>query len=60
MNNILTKDEINSFKKDGAIFLKEKFDISWIKKLEKGIERDIKILVLDLNHIQLKKVFLHI
>ena len=42
MNNILTKDEINSFKKDGAIFLKEKFDISWIKKLEKGIERDIK------------------
>ena len=42
MNNILNETEINSFKKDGAIFLKGKFDISWIKKLEKGIERDIK------------------
>ena len=32
MNNILSEDEINSFNKDGAIFLKGKFDISWIKK----------------------------
>ncbi len=30
MNNILNETEINSFKKDGAIFLKGKFDISWI------------------------------
>ena len=42
MNKILSDTEINNFKKDGAIFLKGKFDISWIKKLEKGIERDIK------------------
>ncbi len=42
MNNILSETEINSFKNDGAIFLKGKFDISWIKKLEKGIQRDIK------------------
>jgi len=44
MNKILSDIEINNFKKDGAIFLKGKFDISWIKKLEKGIERDIKNL----------------
>jgi len=42
MNKILSDIEINNFKKDGAIFLKGKFDTSWIKKLEKGIERDIK------------------
>ena len=42
MNSILDETEINNFKKDGAIFLKGKFDISWIKKLKKGIERDIK------------------
>ena len=42
MNKILSDIEINNFKKDGAIFLKGKFDKSWIKKLEKGIERDIK------------------
>jgi len=42
MNKILSDTEINNFKKDGAIFLKGKFDKSWIKKLEKGIERDIK------------------
>ena len=42
MNNILSEDEINSFNKDGAIFLKGKFDISWIKKLQIGIDKDIK------------------
>ena len=42
MENILSKQEIDQFKKDGAVFLKGKFDINWIKKLEKGIERDIK------------------
>ena len=30
--------KINQFKKDGAIHLKGKFDISWINKLQKGIE----------------------
>ena len=42
MKNILSKQEIDQFKKDGAIFLKGKFDINWIKKLEIGIEKDIK------------------
>ena len=42
MNKILSENQINNFNKDGAIFLKGKFDISWIKKLEKGIKRDIK------------------
>ena len=42
MNEILTKSEINQFKKDGAIFIKGKFDINWIEKLKNGIERDIE------------------
>ena len=40
--NLLTSQEIESFKKDGAIILRKKFDINWIEKLKKGIERDIK------------------
>ena len=42
MEKILSKKQIIQFQKDGAIFLKGLFDISWIKKLEKGIEKDIK------------------
>ena len=42
MQKIVSSEEISKFKEDGAIFLKGKFDISWIKKLQKGIERDIK------------------
>ena len=42
MDKILTNNEINQFKNEGAIFLKDKFDIKWIEKLKKGIERDIK------------------
>ena len=42
MDKILTNDEINQFKNEGAIFLKDKFDIQWIEKLKKGIERDIE------------------
>ena len=38
MSKILSNEEINQFKKDGAIFLKGKFDISWIKKLEKELK----------------------
>ena len=40
--SLLTPQKIESFKKDGAIVLRDKFDISWIEKLKKGIERDIK------------------
>ena len=42
MNQILTKTEVNKFNKEGAIFLKGKFDIKWINKLKNGITRDIK------------------
>ena len=49
MDKILTNNEIKQFKNDGAIFLKDKFDVRWIEKLKKGIDRDIKIQVLDLN-----------
>ena len=42
MNEFLTRSEINQFNKDGAIFIKGKFDVRWIEKLKKGIERDIK------------------
>ncbi len=42
MGKILTNDEISQFKKNGAIFLKGKFDISWIEKLQNGIKKDIK------------------
>ena len=39
MNNIVTQKEIESFKEDGAIFLKNRFDIEWIKKLKLGIKK---------------------
>ncbi len=41
MTKILTNDEINQFKKDGAVFLKGKFDIDWIEKLQAGIEKHL-------------------
>jgi len=40
--NLLNSQEIESFKKDGAIVLRKKFDVNWIEKLKKGIEKDIK------------------
>ena len=57
MNEILTKSEINQFKKDGAIFIKGKFDINWIEKLKKELKEILKIQVLDLNLIHKKKMF---
>ena len=42
MTKLVSKDEIEKFNKDGAVFLKNKFDIKWIEKLKKGIEYDIK------------------
>ena len=35
----VTQKEIESFKEDGAIFLKNRFDIEWIKKLKLGIKK---------------------
>ena len=42
MKKLLTTDEIENFKNDGAIVLRKKFDISWIGKLKTGIKKDIK------------------
>jgi len=42
MDKILSESEVDNFKKDGAVFLKGKFDIGWIEKLQAGIEKDIK------------------
>ena len=39
MNKILTSNEIDQFKTDGAILLKGKFDDKWIEKLKKGIKK---------------------
>ena len=41
MQNLLSKQEINQFKKDGAVFIKGKIDKSWIEKLRNGIDIDI-------------------
>ena len=37
MKSILSLEEINRFKADGAIVLRNKFDIHWIEKLKRGI-----------------------
>ena len=42
MSKFVSQLEIEKFNKDGAVFLKNKFDIKWIEKLKKGIEKDIK------------------
>ena len=42
MKNFLTQKEIKQFQKDGAIFIKGKFDLDWIDKLKIGIDKDIK------------------
>ncbi len=42
MSKLVSQLEIEKFNKDGAVFLKNKFDLKWIEKLKKGIEKDIK------------------
>ena len=37
MCKIITKNEFEHFKKDGAVLIKGKFDSAWIEKLKKGI-----------------------
>ena len=39
MSQILNDNEIKKFNKDGAILIKDKFDIKWIKKLKVGINK---------------------
>ena len=39
MKNILSLEEINQFKEDGAVILRNKFDEIWIAKLRLGIQK---------------------
>ena len=39
MSKIITKAEVDLFKKDGAVLIKGKFDNAWIEKLKKGIKK---------------------
>ena len=39
MKNILSLEEINKFKEDGAVILRNKFDEIWIAKLRLGIQK---------------------
>ena len=39
MSQILNDNEIKKFNKDGAILIKDKFDIKWIEKLKVGINK---------------------
>ena len=42
MNRLLSLNEINSFKIDGAVLIKGKFDNAWIEKLKEGIKKGKK------------------
>lgn len=39
MKNILSLEEINQYKEDGAVILRDKFDKLWIDKLRIGIQK---------------------
>ena len=39
MSQILNDNEIKEFNRNGAIYLKGKFDIKWIEKLKVGINK---------------------
>ena len=42
MSRLLKADQIDQYKKDGAVLIKGKFDRAWIEKLRKGISKDIQ------------------
>ena len=42
MSTLISKADVEKFNQDGAIFLKNIFDIKWIEILKRGIEKDIK------------------
>ena len=42
MSKLLNIDQIDQYKKDGAVLIKGKFDTEWIEKLKEGIFEDIK------------------
>ena len=39
MKNILSLEEINQYKEDGVVILRDKFDKLWIDKLKIGIQK---------------------
>ena len=39
MSKIITKAEVDLFKKDGAVLIKGKFHNAWIEKLKVGINK---------------------
>ena len=39
MSKIITKSELDLFKKDGAVLIKGKFDNAWIDRLKTGINK---------------------
>ena len=39
MSKIITKAEVDLFKKDGAVLIKDKFDNAWIEKLKVVINK---------------------
>ena len=39
MKNILSLEEINKYKEDGVVILRDKFDKLWIDKLKIGIQK---------------------
>ena len=39
MSKIITKTEVDPFKKDGAVLIKDKFYNVWIEKLKIGIKK---------------------
>ena len=42
MSKLLNTDQIDQYRKDGAVLIKGKFDKAWIKTLREGISKDIK------------------
>ena len=42
---MLSNKEIESYKNDGAVFLKKKFDTSWIEKLKTIIPKSFFIIL---------------
>ncbi|WP_170358271.1 phytanoyl-CoA dioxygenase family protein [Ruegeria arenilitoris] len=40
--NLLTKDEITAFRRDGAVVLRQKFSADWLELLRAGIDADLQ------------------
>ena len=57
MSKIITKAEVDLFKKDGAVLIKDKFDNVWIEKLKVWINKaKINPSPIFTNHTKDKKL----